>query len=214
MSKRPHCNRCSRPLVACICKHIQPVANRVSLRILQHPLEVNEPKNTARLLQLCLQNSQIFVGEIFSKDFFHAHLSSSAYNLLLYPETSEEKSLGIESPPVFDYAQICVHQTMNRLGAIHLWVIDGTWRKSRKMLYLNPELQRMPRLSLEDCPSSQYTIRKSQGENQLSTLEATCYALQQLENNSVNYAPVLAAFAAFINQLQTYLPANHPLDRL
>ena len=31
---------------------------------------------------------------------------------------------------------------------LRLIVLDGTWRKSRKMLYRNPLLQQLPRLSL------------------------------------------------------------------
>jgi DTW domain-containing protein YfiP len=56
---------------------------------------------------------------------------------------------------------------------VQLVVLDGTWRKSRKMLHLNPLLRRLPRLSLEDVPASNYLIRKAHKVGQLSTLEAT-----------------------------------------
>jgi DTW domain-containing protein YfiP len=212
MTKRESCSACIRPLKTCICKHIQPVQNLVSLTILQHPQETHEVKNSARLLNLCLKNSQIETGEIFSPHFFRDHQEQGLYDLLLYPDTPEEKSLGMPQPPAIDLTRLFSGDNLIN-GATHghklrLWVLDATWRKSRKMLYLNPALQAMPRLSLQHCPPSIYKIRKAHSENQLSTLEASCYALQQLEHNAVDYSPVLNAFAAFVAEQQTFLPSS------
>jgi len=79
-------------------------------------------------------------------------------------------------------------------------VLDGTWRKSRKMLYCNPLLQRLPRLPLQGLPVSRYRIRKAHRANQLSTLEATCAALTHLERDPERFAPLLAAFDGFVAQ--------------
>jgi len=204
MSKRQLCETCLRPLKTCICKHVKPVSNVASLIILQHPQEVYEAKNSAKLLNLCLKNSQIHVGEVFDDGFFQKTQAENFYDLLLYPDTPEEKSLGILKPPEIDVSQLNSGDNLK----IRLWVLDGTWRKSRKMLYLNPALQSMPRLSLQDCPPSLYTIRKAHSENQLSTLEASCYALQQLERYAVDYSPVLSAFAAFVAEQSTFLPSS------
>jgi len=204
MSKRQLCETCLRPLKTCICKHVRPVSNAASLIILQHPQEVYETKNSAKLLNLCLKNSQIHVGEVFDDSFFRKIQAENFYDLLLYPDTPEENSLGILKPPEIDAGRLNSSDNLK----IRLWVLDGTWRKSRKMLYLNPTLQSMPRLSLQDCPPSLYTIRKAHSENQLSTLEASCYALQQLERYAVDYSPVLSAFAAFVAEQHTFLPSS------
>jgi DTW domain-containing protein YfiP len=208
MTKREICNTCLRPLKTCICKHIQSVQNLVSLTILQHPQEAHEVKNSARLLSLCLKNSQIETGEIFSPHFFREYQEQGFYDLLLYPDTPEEKSLGIAHPPAIDVTRLPSGDNLINVNGVRLWVLDATWRKSRKMLYLNPALQAMPRLSLQHCPPSIYKIRKAHSENQLSTLEASCYALQQLEHNAVDYSPVLNAFAAFVAEQQTFLPSS------
>lgn len=208
MSKRQTCPHCLRPLKTCICKHVYTLANRVSLIILQHPLEAHEAKNTARLLHLCLSNSQLHIGESFDDAFFRALQADAGYDLLLYPDTPEDISLGIVKPPAIDSRQIAVDTNSKLIAPIRLWVLDATWRKSRKMLYLNPALQHMPRLSLQNCPPSIYKIRKAHSENQLSTLEASCYALQQLEHNSLDYSPVLRAFAAFVAEQQAFLPPS------
>ena len=83
---------------------------------------------------------------------------------------------------------------------IRLIVLDATWRKSRKMLYRNPLLHCLPRLSLQGLPASNYRIRKAHSLDQLSTLEATCAALAQLEGNTEKYQPLLAAFDSFVAQ--------------
>ena len=80
-------------------------------------------------------------------------------------------------------------------------VIDGSWRKSRKMLYLNPLLKDLPRLDLNEIPVSKYHIRKAQRADQLSTFEATCAALMQLEGENAAFDDLLTGFEGFVRQL-------------
>ena len=81
-----------------------------------------------------------------------------------------------------------------------LVVMDGTWRKSRKMLHLNPQLQALPRCALVGVAPSRYVIRKAHAPHQLSTLEATCAALAQLEGQPEKYTPLLAAMDGLVAQ--------------
>lgn len=180
---------------------------------LQHPLEIDNAKGSARLLHLSLPHSQIKTGEVFAEDELREllyapfpHQDGKEQNnktiqpLLLYPDTSEDGNIAI--PPVFTQA------ADNSAIQYRLVVIDGTWRKSRKMLYLNPLLQQLPRLPLSDPPSSHYHIRKAHKPNQLSTYEATCYALMQLENETEKYLPLLTAFDGFVEQIGSYDPSS------
>jgi len=208
MNKRTVCTRCLRPETTCICKFIHPAENRVNLIILQHPQEVHQAKNSARLLHLCLKNSQIHVGEDFGDIFFKQIASSNYYDVLLYPDTSDDSAIATSSIAKIDPNVSVGDDNLGSSRSVRLWVLDGTWRKSRKMLYMNPALQAMPRLSLQDCPQSLYKIRKAHSENQLSTLEASCYALQKLEHGAVNYSPILEAFAAFVAQQQAFVPSS------
>ena len=91
-------------------------------------------------------------------------------------------------------------------SALRPIVLDATWRKSRKMLHLNPLLQHLPRLALRDTPASRYLIRKAQRPDQLSTLEATCMALAQIEGDGERFTPLLAAFDGFVAQQLAYRP--------
>ena len=82
--KRKSCARCLRPNITCICHLISAVDTDIEVLILQHPLEVTETKGTARLLHLCLPNSELLIGEVFDTDI----LASAKQSFLLYPITA------------------------------------------------------------------------------------------------------------------------------
>ena len=163
---------------------------------MQHPLEVAHAKNTARLLHLSVPGSRLVVGEAFDADTLQALMPSDRTNMLLYPPT---RSDGHAAPAVLDPAALT---TPDRLRLV---VLDATWRKSRKMLHLSAGLQSLPRLALEALPPSRYAIRKAQQPGQLSTLEATCNALAQLEGDAAHWQPLLAAFDGWVAQQQVYV---------
>lgn len=198
---RACCTKCNRPLTRCLCALITPCANRVELCIVQHPQETNNAKNSAALLLRSLARSQCLVGERFApQQLQQALYQGNKQPLLLYPATACEQSLGLLPPaPLGELSLLPSEQ-------LRLVVLDATWKKSRKLLYLNPLLQQLPRLPLSQTPPSEYRIRKAEGENQLSTLEASCYALEQLEPGS-SYQPLLAAFRLFVDQLASRNPA-------
>jgi DTW domain-containing protein YfiP len=200
ISKRRYCQTCELPEASCICYLGCPVDNRVELLVLQHPLEQNESKNSLRLLKICAKNVRFEIGETFSNSELQEWLNTGdKTSLLLYPPTPEIKALGIDQPaPLPDLDQLTPE-------CLRLVLLDATWKKSRKMLYLNPPLQKLPRLTLVDPPPSIYHIRKAHSENQLSSLEACCYAWRQLEKNPLAYQNLLEAFAGFVNQQKSLI---------
>jgi DTW domain-containing protein YfiP len=196
---RPVCPRCLRPQAVCFCAWITPLASAIEILILQHPLEVGNAKNTARLLHLSLENSRLEVGETFAPDAL-AVLLAGKRNLLLYPDLSDAAA---PNP-----APNLMPMPASSSPDLRLVVLDATWRKSRKMLYLNPLLATLPRLALRDTPPSRYLMRKAHLPDQLSTLEATCYALAQLENDGARFTPLIAAFDTFVAQHLRFVPAR------
>lgn len=147
-------------------------------------MEVHQAKGSARLLHLSLVGSRLVTGEVFDPLVLQGLLDTDhRVNILLYPGDAEE------APP----APLPTHPSQ-----IRLIVLDGTWRKSRKMLHLNPALRLLPRLALQAPAPSHYLIRKAHRPGQLSTLEATCFALQQLQGLSGQFEPLLAAFDGFV----------------
>lgn len=198
---RPTCPRCQRPQSACICHFVIPTPHATEVLILQHPLEEHHAKNSARLLHLSLPRSRIVVGELFDDVALRALMPQPRYTVLLYPPTQypDHAAPGALDP----------HQLADPAN-VRLVVLDATWRKSRKMLHLNPALQRLPRLALDAVPEGRYTIRKAHKPGQLSTLEATCAALAQLEGDAARWQPLLAAFDGFVSQQESFM-GNRPL---
>jgi DTW domain-containing protein YfiP len=95
------CAACLRAQSACICRFVTPVESRVELLVLQHPLEVHNAKNSARLLHLCLPSSRLLVGESFPAAELDAALHADGRTpLLLYPHMAGEAALGLPAPPV------------------------------------------------------------------------------------------------------------------
>ena len=185
--KRAMCPVCLRAQATCICALVVPTPHTTDVLILQHPLEVHHAKNTARLLHLSLGGSRLVVGEAFDEAELQALVPPGNTAVLLYPPTS----LGD------DDRQAAITASASRVTLV---VLDATWRKSRKMLHLSPALQRLPRLALHNLPPSAYAIRKAHTPGQLSTLEATCAALAQLEQNEMRFAPLLNGFKLSVCQ--------------
>lgn len=154
--------------------------------ILQHPLEVNHAKGTARLLHMSLPRSRLMTGEVFDESLF-----DGGRHVLLYPDTPQAGLPAVKTLSPEDLADT---------KGLCLVVLDGTWRKTLKMLHLNPVLHKMPRFSLEDLPASNYRIRKAHKVDQLSTLEATCVALGQLDGDARKFQPLFEAFDGFVRQ--------------
>ena len=153
-------------------------------------METSNAKGSARLLHLSLAGSTLAEGEAFEPDLLHEMLYAHGRTpLLLYPAMPGE--------PAPDAMPLSTDP-----AALRLVVLDGTWRKSRKMLHLNPALQRLPRLALTDVAPTHYLIRKAHRPNQLSTLEASCHALAQLDANVAGLRPLLEAFDRFVARFQ------------
>jgi DTW domain-containing protein len=190
-SRRASCATCLRAQSACICRWVAPVHASAALLVLQHPIEVANAKNSARLLHLSVAGSVLVVGEAFEAAGLDALLHADGRTpVLLYPDTPGVPALA-ELPPV---------------DRLRLVVLDATWRKSRKMLYLNPALQHLPRLALRDMPASGYRIRKAHAPDQLSTLEASAHALGQVEGDAAPFEPLFDAFEGFVDQQAAFVP--------
>jgi DTW domain-containing protein YfiP len=179
-------------------------------------MEVYNAKGSARMLHLSLAHSRMETGEVFEAQALHTWLTAPwlpgaavapppKQAVLLYPASPAGAAPCIAAAPALA-SPVLQPPLQLPPSQLRLVVLDGTWRKSRKMLYLNPLLQQLPRLSLHNVPASRYRIRKAHQPNQLSTLEATCAALAQIENSAPAFLPLLAAFDGFVAQRMAYVP--------
>jgi DTW domain-containing protein YfiP len=161
---------------------VNPAPNRTQVLILQHPDEHRHPLNTGRLAALGLQRAELLVGEQFPQ--LDAIVSAFATVFLLFPGDNAETprpSAGPGDEPAL------------------LIVPDGTWRKARKILHVNPVLSTLPRLSLEPGAPSRYRVRKTREPAAVSTIEAVVRTLTILEPDQ-DFSAVLAPFNVLIEQ--------------
>ena len=159
---RAQCPRCTRPTERCLCALIPYLPSRTRVLILQHPSEVRHALNTARLAALGLSNAELLVGEVFES--LATVLQQPGYRAcLLFP--------GDQAQPL--------RQLAEPLAELPLLLVvpDGTWRKARKLLHLNPLLASLPRVVLPEGLQSRYRLRKAPMPGALSTIEAIVSAL-------------------------------------
>lgn len=190
---RQLCNQCHYPIVTCVCHAVYPSNNHIRVVVLQHPDEVLNKKNTIRLAMLSLTNIEVIVGQDpqdFMPRFNQLEVSKTA---LLFPREDAiniarlpEFNRGNSQNPKPNKAEPKLQQDTNCQQITTLIVIDGTWRKAKKIYALNPWLGQLTHIQLSDEFTNQYVIRATKVENSLSSLEAIAYSLEKLENLAPN----------------------------
>lgn len=146
---------------------------------------------------MALPNAELRVGEHFP-DLEACCRSSGRQPYLLFPG-EHAQTLGSDLEIVPD--------------ELLLIVPDGTWRKARKILHLNPFVQNLPRLTLPSGAASRYRLRKAPAPGAVSTIEAVVRSLNLLESESC-FDPALVPFERLIDDqiaamgAETYLK-NH-----
>jgi len=193
MTGRKICSACQYPAVVCVCSVITQIAVDVEIIILQHPSEKNRAKNTARLVSLVIPDAKVVVGESAAdfeqiKQRLVDRESAGARAAVLFP--SPESTILSEN---FESASNII-QT--------LILIDGTWRKAKKMWQLNPWLWTLAVFRLEAGSKSRYRIRKGSQAGGLSTLEAAALALEIVEDADTE--PLYKAFEAMQDKWQQF----------
>ncbi|MDI9777572.1 DTW domain-containing protein [Pseudomonas putida] len=178
---RPRCERCQRPLAHCLCPLIPSLESRTRVVLLQHPSETAHALNTARLAALGLVNAELRVGEVFT-DLAELLATPGYRPVLLFPGEQA-------------HALTVYDETDGR--PLMLIVPDGTWRKARKLLYLNPLLEALPKVTLAEVAPSRYRLRKAPEPGAVSTIEAVVQALNVLEQ-PVNFDDLLRPFEVLI----------------
>lgn len=159
---------------------------------MQHPDESTHAKNTARLLTLSIQNSDIYVGED-PADFAevaHKVEDDPKQFWVIFPNS--------QSQPIETWS-IPLNFTLPK----NLILLDGTWRKAKKMWILNPWLHDLPSWHFQQPPKNQYRMRKTSMEYSLSTLEAAAYSLNCLSKfDSTNLLTLLNAMQSQIERFR------------
>jgi DTW domain-containing protein YfiP len=184
---RAACYDCFRPLVACICATIEPVANRTGIVILQHPRERFHPMGTTRIARLGLQRVRVeSCAPWADAEAIRARLPEDA--ALLYP-----------SPAAPDLAALPAARRPR-----HLVLIDGTWFHAKKMYDAHAWLRALPQLRLTPSRPSRYRVRREPKAHCIGTLEAIVDALHILEPETRGLNGLLRSFEAMVERQAAY----------
>lgn len=164
---RSFCTECDFLKSRCLCDTLKVIPNNVHLIVLQHPSETKHPLNTVRIMKKSFKEMTVMIGEDFSADLRLNTLLSEPDNscALLYP--------GEEA--------VVLSNTESHKKITHLILLDGTWRKAKKIFMLSQNLHTLPSIKLALETTSDYRIRKAPSDQSLSTLEAAASALNFLE---------------------------------
>ena len=181
---RAFCSECDFLKSRCLCDTLKSTPNNIHLIILQHPSETKHPLNTVRIMKKSFKEMTVIVGEDFHNDISLNTLICDPKNecALLYPGE----------------ASVVLDSHFKSRSLTHIILIDGTWRKAKKIFMLSKNLHALPSYRLATTANSDYLIRKSPHKNALSTLEATVHALQYIEPE-LNTEAVVASFQKMIN---------------
>ncbi len=119
-----------------------------------------------------LKNSTLLIGEDFMENEQLKALILKRKTYLLYP---------------YEYA-IEIQTIQNELKdrQVNFVILDGTWKKARKILHLNTFLQELPMVKINPLNKSNYKIRKQPSDKGLSTIESIAEVFAQLENQSID----------------------------
>lgn len=156
---RATCYECLRPKDHCLCNSIVPFQAHTNVLILQHPNEWRKYYSTAKLARRSIENSALLRGVIFEESRIQATLGETE-PILLYPGPT---SIDCEKIPLTTRHSVLV--------------IDGTWDEAGKIVWRNPMLQKLPRISFHAPITSQYRIRKQPRAGYLSTIESIAHLL-------------------------------------
>ncbi len=182
VSHRDVCWRCRRPKRVCYCAQIPTLETRTRVVFLQHRRESRVAIGTARMAHLALPNSEFHVGIEFEGDPRVDALAQQPGTFLLFPSD--------EARPIEELAD----------GELKtLVVVDGTWPLAKKLIRVNPTLQRLPRVSFQPERPGNYRIRREPAEHCLSTIEAVAEVVGRLEGEPERLRQMLRAFDAMVD---------------
>ena len=198
MTQRRYCPACERPQSRCLCTLAVPVSLPWRLVVLQDPSEVKNAKGSVALLRACLPELTLWrSGQIAEQEALDQLLGDPALRcLLLYP--------GEASTPVSQLKALTDERPLCFI------LLDGTWRKSLKLLHSHPRLQQLPRVSLTPSQPGGYHIRKSPRADGLSTFEAAAHLLAEWQRDQPcnDGERLLGCFSAWIERELAALPAE------
>ncbi len=173
----------------------EPVDNKVSILILQHPQEQDRVLGTARLIAATLADAKVVIG-LSWRNLAHAVKESAEAKDwgVLYLGSTHAKgraplvAVDRKGEPLPD-------QAAGLAGLKGLIALDGNWAQAKALWWRNPWLTKLRRfVVVPDGPSLYGDLRREARPDAVSTLEAVALALQTLEGDAAVRESLLVPF--------------------
>jgi DTW domain-containing protein YfiP len=214
----PECQRCHKPLALCVCDNVEPITNRMSLLILQHPQEQDRALGTARLTVLHFRDAVLKIGLSWPS------LSKALGRPVHDPSRWAVLYLGSAKVDAFDTDRVIVavdrkgEMEDNQRGILSniegIVLLDGTWSQAKALWWRNAWMLKCQRIILGPRRPSRYgKLRKEPRRDGLATIEAAAMMLADLENRPDIEATLLASFERMLakyREVQATMPELAP----
>jgi hypothetical protein len=202
------CPRCLKPAVLCLCAEIEPIANRISVLVLQHPQEQDLALGTGRLTTLHLRDATLRIGlswPSLAKALGRPADPRRWAVLYLGSARAAELAPGRElvaldrkGAPVADQ-----EAALGELDGIVL--LDGTWSQAKALWWRNPWLLKLKRAILLPTRTSLYGELRSEPRREcLSTIESIAQSLTALGEPPSVEESLVGLLATLIERYRQY----------
>ncbi len=171
---RKLCVQCLQPEFGCYCAHVKKIDPKIKFVILIHPIEVKRRIATGRMSHLCLQNSEMIVGQDYTDNRRVNQIIESPEfeTAVLYPGVRSQNLSKLQPE---DRALL-----FSPDNTPVIFVIDGTWATARKTMHLSQNLKLLPRIGFTPPHKSKFQVRKQPGVECFSTIEAIHHLIELL----------------------------------
>jgi len=215
------CPRCQKPWPLCICDTVEPIQNRISLLILQHPQEQDRALGTARLTALHFGDALVKIGlswPSLAKALGRPVADPSRW-AVLYLGSAKAAALapGREIVALNRKGEVADNrrEILERIEGVVL--LDGSWSQAKALWWRNPWMLKCQRVILgPKHPSAYGILRREPRRDGLSTMEAAAMLMAVLEKRPEIEATLRAAFERMLarfREVQCTNPALAPRPR-
>ena len=182
----PDCPHCGKPEPLCICESIEPLENRISVLILQHPQEQDRALGTAQLTALHFGDAVVKVGLSWPSlaKALGRQVDDPARWAILYLGSAKVADLDTDKEIVAinRKGEMEQHQRAILEDIEGIVLLDGTWSQAKALWWRNAWMLKCQRVILGPAHPSRYgKLRREPRRDGLSTIEAAAMLLASLE---------------------------------
>jgi DTW domain-containing protein len=205
------CPRCRKPRGLCVCEGLEPIDNKVSLLVLQHPQEQDRELGTALLTTLHLKNATLKIGLSWPSlsKLLGRTVDPQRWAVLYLGSVKAAALVPGRDIVVVNKDGIPLERQDGALREIEgIILLDGTWSQAKALWWRNAWMLKCKRVVLAPVRPSRYgALRREPRREGLSTLEAAALLLARLEQRDEIATALHATFGRLLARYRQVRPA-------